>query len=313
MKKRSSGAQGASIMETQLTRRSLIYGTGLTAALTLLAGCAPAKENEPTSAADSGAQSAASTTATAAAFGTEGKLRAGMECSYVPFNWQVSVANEYTVPIENVAGTYADGFDVQVTKRVADALGLEPVVVKVEFDGLIEALANGQIDCIIAGMTATPEREESIDFSDPYFVSSFGLMVLKGSPYEKATSLADFAGASVMGTKASLLDTLIDEIPDVNHMLPANTVPDQLERLQSGACDAITFDVMNAEGMVAAHPDFVPIIFDKGKGFSQEIPVNVGIAKGQDEVLAQINAALAAFTEEQRAAEWQAATERQPA
>lgn len=288
-----------------VTRRSFLYGTGLTSAL-LMAGCglAPSNESAPEQAAEEEQTST---------FGTEGKLRAGMEVSYVPFNWQTSEENEYTIPIENVAGTFADGYDVQVTKLVAEGLGLEPVAVKVEFDGLIEALNNGQIDCIIAGMTDTPERSQSIDFSDPYFVSTFGLMVMKGSPYETATSLADFAGASVMGTKASLLDTLIDEIPDVKHELPANTVPDQLERLQNGACDAITFDVTNVDGMLAAHPDFVPIIFEEGKGFSQEIPINIGIAKGNEDTLQMINAILADFTEDDRAKAWAGAVERQPA
>lgn len=95
------------------------------------------------------------------------KIRIGMEAAYAPYNWQVSEASEYTIPIDNVQGAYADGYDVQIAKIVCKALGGEPVAVKQSFSGLIDSLNNGQIDLIIAGMSATPEREESVGFSDP--------------------------------------------------------------------------------------------------------------------------------------------------
>lgn len=90
-----------------------------------------------------------------------------MEAAYAPYNWQVSEASKYTIPIDNVQGAYADGYDVQIAKIVCKALGGEPVAVKQGFSGLIDSLNNGQIDLIIAGMSATPEREESVGFSDP--------------------------------------------------------------------------------------------------------------------------------------------------
>ncbi|MFR7670011.1 MAG: transporter substrate-binding domain-containing protein [Collinsella sp.] len=73
-------------------------------------------------------------------------------------------SQQYTIPIDNVQGAYADGYDVQIAKIVCKALGGEPVAVKQSFSGLIDSLNNGQIDLIIAGMSATPEREESVGF-----------------------------------------------------------------------------------------------------------------------------------------------------
>ena len=78
-----------------------------------------------------------------------GQLRVGMECAYAPNNWQESEASETNVPIENVPGAYAEGYDVQIARIIADQLGLELVVVKMDWDGLIEALNQGQIDAII--------------------------------------------------------------------------------------------------------------------------------------------------------------------
>lgn len=54
------------------------------------------------------------------------KIRIGMEAAYAPYNWQVSEASKYTIPIDNVQGAYADGYDVQIAKIVCKALGGEP-------------------------------------------------------------------------------------------------------------------------------------------------------------------------------------------
>ena len=69
-------------------------------------------------------------------------------------------------------------------------------------------------------MSATPEREESVGFSNPYFIGYFGLFVKEGSPYQNATKLSDFSGATVLGQKDTMLDTVIDEIPGVVHKNP---------------------------------------------------------------------------------------------
>ena len=75
-----------------------------------------------------------------------GQLRVGMECAYAPNNWQESEASDTNVPIENVTGAYADGYDVQWARIIADYLGLELVIVKMDWDGLIPALNEGNID-----------------------------------------------------------------------------------------------------------------------------------------------------------------------
>ena len=92
-----------------------------------------------------------------------GQLRVGMECAYAPNNWQESEASETNLPIENVPGAYAEGYDVQWVRIIADYLGLEPVIVKMDWDGLIPALNEGQIDLIVAGMMDTAERREDME------------------------------------------------------------------------------------------------------------------------------------------------------
>ena len=89
-----------------------------------------------------------------------GQLRVGMECAYAPSNWQESAASDTNVPVENVPGAFAEGYDVQIARIIADYLGLELVIVKMDWDGLIEALNQGQIDAIIAGMADTAARRD---------------------------------------------------------------------------------------------------------------------------------------------------------
>ena len=291
---------------SKLSRRDFLKLSGLASLSLGLTACGPAAQESAEDAAP--AEDAAST----ATFGDNGTLRVGMEAAYAPYNWQATAESEHTIPIENVSGAFADGYDVQIAKAVAEGLGLTPVAVKLEWDGLIEALGQGQIDVIIAGMTATPERKESIDFTEPYYVGTYGLMVQKGSPYENATSIQDFKGAAVLGQKDTLLDTVIDEIEGVNHLSPVPTVPDQISNLLAGSCDAITFDTGNIQSMTEAHPELVGIIFEDGNGFSEDVPVNIGLSKGQDDIVKQMNDILAAIPEDERQKIWAEAVERQP-
>ncbi|MBP3884317.1 MAG: transporter substrate-binding domain-containing protein [Olsenella sp.] len=296
-----------------VSRRSFVKLSGAGAlgivGASLLGACGPAAQG--TSSTSTGSSSGPN--ASSGTLGDGKTLRVGMEAAYAPYNWQVSAASDYTIPIQNVSGQYADGYDVQFAKVIASALGMEPVAVKMSFSGLIDSLNNGQIDIILAGMTATDERRQAIDFSDPYFVGRFGLLVKSNSPYVGATSLADFTGAAVLGQKDTLLDTVIDEIPDVKHLTPVDSVPSQLSQLAQGTCDAITYNTENTNGFLRSNPDLVAIQFPEGKGFSQTIPVNAGIAKGQDAVLKKINEAIATVPEEERTKMFDAAVERQPA
>ena len=281
-----------------LTRRGVLSAGALAAATVALAGCGAAPDGAQAEAAEGGSGSQT--------------LRVGMEAAYAPYNWQVTEASDTTLPIENVSGAYADGYDVQVAKHVAAALDREPVAVKLSFDGLIDALASGQIDVIIAGMAPTEERRQSIDFSDPYFEGTYGLFVREGSLYEDAKTLVDLSGASVVGQKGTKLDDIIDEIPGVVHMTPLPSVPNVLAALQQGAADAATYNMENEAAYLRSNPGIVPVRFDEGEGFPDVVTTGVGVAKGNDDMLAAINGALADLSDAERQELWDGAVERQP-
>ena len=243
-----------------------------------------------------------------------GQLRVGMECAYAPNNWQESEASDTNVPIENVPGAYAEGYDVQWARIIADYLGLELVIVKMDWDGLIPALNEGQIDAIIAGMMDTAARREAINFSSPYHATEYGMMVNAGSPFENAKTIQDFKGASVLGQKDTALDTVIDQINGVEHLTAVSSIPDMVARLQQGACDAIVVNVENAPAYMQANPGFVLITFAEGDGF--ELPAKgscVGLRYDDNDLLTLVNEALAGVEQAQRDEMWNTAADKAPA
>ena len=243
-----------------------------------------------------------------------GQLRVGMECAYAPNNWQESEPTDTNVPIDNVDGAYAEGYDVQWAKIIADYLGLELVIIKMDWDGLIPALNAGQIDAIIAGMMDTAARREAINFSNAYHETQYGMMVLEGSPFANAVSIQDFSGASVLGQKDTALDTVIDQIEGVNHLTPVASVPDMLARLKQGTCDAITVNVENSPAYMEANPEFVLITFEEGNGF--ELPAKgacVGIRYDDNVLVELVNEALATMDQAARDEMWATAEANAPA
>lgn len=111
-----------------------------------------------------------------------GTLKVAMECAYAPFNWTDSSAPSLgAVPIsgEGKDGLYANGYDVQIAKYIANKLGMSLEIYAIEWDGLIPALDAGTVDAIIAGMSPTAEREEQIDFTDVYYSSNLVVIYKK--------------------------------------------------------------------------------------------------------------------------------------
>ena len=233
------------------------------------------------------------------------QLRVGMECAYAPSNWQESAATDTNVPVENVAGAYAEGYDVQIARILADQLGKELVIVKLSWDGLIDA--------IVAGMMDTAERRESINFSDPYKETIYSMMVLAGSPYENAASIQDFSGAAVLGQQGTALDDVIDQIEGVEHLSPVGSVPDMISRLQQGTCDAIVINEESAPGYLASNPDFRLITFSEGNGFT--LPAKgacVALRTSDTDLFAQLNEILATIDSDARTEMWNTAVANQP-
>ena len=240
-------------------------------------------------------------------------LRIGMECGYAPFNWTQQDDTNGAVAIEG--GGYANGYDVQIAKQVAEGLGKELVIVKTEWDGLVPAVQSGVIDGIIAGMSPTAERKEKIDFTDNYYVSDLVVVVRADSEYANATSIQDFAGATLTAQLNTFHDTVIDQIEGVNHVTAMTDFPSMRVALESGIIDGYVSERPEGISAAAANSAFAYVGFAVEDGFQYEIndaAIAMGIKK-DSALTAEVNKVLAGISQEERDSLMADAIAQQPA
>ena len=239
----------------------------------------------------------------------------GLEAAYAPFNWTTTTTSEFSHPLDGQPGTYADGYDVVIAQIIAEALGAELVIKQIDWDGLIPSLDSGNIDLIIAGMSPTPVRAESVLFTDEYFRSEQVMVVLNTGNYANATTLADFSGARVVAQQGTLQDDLIDQIPSVNHLTPLATYAFLLQEVVSGTADAFVAELPVAQAMAATNSNISIIQFAEGDGFTvtdEEVIVSIALRLVDTPLRDRINEILADISMSERTEMMTAALNRQP-
>ncbi len=247
-----------------------------------------------------------------AAIKASGVLRIGMECDYAPFNWMVTEPTETSEKIQG--GGYADGYDVYFSRKIAEELGVEVEIVKLEWSGLTLALESGTIDLIIAGMSPTEERKQTVDFTNAYYTGKKVIVVRNDSKYLNAKSLEDFSGATLSAQLNSLHYDLIDQVPGAIKGMPYENSPAKILAVQTGVLDGFIEDIDVAKAIVESNPDLAYVVFDEGKGFVVEeskITNAIGCRKGSD-MVEFINGILDTVSTEEREALMEKARKSQP-
>lgn len=244
--------------------------------------------------------------------GEGGTFKVGMEADYPPFNWTQIDKSNGAVPIDG-AKEYAGGYDVEIAKKIAEGLGKELVIVKTDWEGLGPALISGKIDAIVAGMSPTAERKESIDFSDNYYESDLVIVVQKGGAYENATKLSDFAGAKITAQLNTFHYSVIDQIEGVNKQTAMNNFTAMRVALESGAIDGYVSERPEGVSATAANDKFAMVVFEDGFETSpDDTAIAVGVKKDSD-MTEDINKILAGIPEEERLKIMGEAIKNQPA
>ena len=266
------------------------------------------------------------TTATAAADASstgveDGVLTIAMECAYAPYNWTQGDDSNGAVPISNVPGSYANGYDVMIGKKIAEANGWKLEVIQSDWDSLVPGVQTGIFDAVIAGQSMTAERSEQVDFAGPYFYASIVCVTKKDSPFANAKSIADLAGGKCTAQIATIwYDQCLPQIEGANVQTAAETAPAMLMALETGSVDFICTDMPTAQGAVAAYPDMTILDFSGTDGdfqFSDEVRaenVNIGVSvkKGNTELKNMIDSVLSTITADDMNALMQQAIAIQP-
>ena len=235
----------------------------------------------------------------------DGVLTIAMECAYAPYNWMQGDDSNGAVPISNVPGSYANGYDVMIGKKIAEANGWQLEVIQADWDSLVPGVQTGIYDAVIAGQSMTAERSEQVDFAGPYFYASIVCVTKKDSPYATATSIADLAGGKCTAQIATIwYDQCLPQIDGALVQTAAETAPAMLMALETGSVDFICTDMPTAQGAVAAYPDMTILDFSGTDGdfqFSDEVRaenVNIGVSvkKGNTELKNMIDSVLSTMT-----------------
>ncbi|MEX2474444.1 transporter substrate-binding domain-containing protein [Marinobacter sp.] len=136
------------------------------------------------------------------------------------------------------------GFDMEIIREVADRAGFEIDLNTMDFNGIIPALQTGNVDIAIAGITITDERQEIVDFSDPYYDS--GLRILVRTSNDDVQEIADLEGKKI-GTKigSTSYDYLMKSLDENDGVTPYPGSSDMYMALMSRAVDAVFYDAPN--------------------------------------------------------------------
>lgn len=229
-------------------------------------------------------------------------LRVAMECGYAPYNWTQPTDANGAVQIAD-SNDYAYGYDVMMAKLIAEKLGYDLQIVKLDWDSLVPAVLSGTVDCAIAGQSITSDRLQMVDFTSPYYYASIICLVNAGSKYENAQGVQDLAGASCTSQLGTIwYDVCLPQIPDANILPAQESAPAMLVALNSGRVDVVCTDMPTGQAALVAYPNMRLLDFaGSGDDFQvseEEINIGISVRKGNSELLDAMNSVLDTLTVE---------------
>ena len=237
-----------------------------------LAACGNTSETSDSSATDS---AATTTTDKLQEIKDSGKLVMGTSADYPPYEWHLIKDGKDEII----------GFDIDIAQAIADELGVELEVKDMDFDGLIPALTTGKIDIIIAGMNATEERKQSVDFTDVYYTQT-DIVVIRKEDADKFTSEDSLKTAALATQKATVQETyLLETFPDaeIQSVPKWNTA---IMSLTTGKVDAVMMVDTVAKQFIAQNDDLMVANFDIN---STPNAAAIAVAKNGGDFLETVN------------------------
>ncbi|MCS4503194.1 ABC transporter arginine-binding protein 1 [wastewater metagenome] len=154
-------------------------------------------------------------------------IRIATEGAYPPFNF-IDESGE------------VKGFDVDIARALCEEMEADCKLVTQDWDGIIPGLINGKYDAIIASMSITPERQEAVTFSAPYYSNKLQFIAPKDSDFDPT---ADLEGMTIGAQRATIAaQWLADNLGDSVDIKRYDTQENAFLDLASGRLDAILAD-----------------------------------------------------------------------
>ncbi len=201
-------------------------------------------------------------------------LTFGTNAEFPPFEYVAS---------QGVIGEF-DGIDMAIAKKIGEENNMTAKIENMEFDSLLIALQNGQIDATIAGMTVTKERQEQVDFSTPYYKATQVMIVKEDSTIQKAADMADKKIVVVQGYTGETC------VKDMGFKYEAfKKGAETILELTNGKCDVVVLDSATAQKYIKDNKGLK--IVEDPEAFEAE-EYAIAVKKGNTELLNKINASI---------------------
>ena len=245
----------------------------MTMAVSALTACGSGAD-KTTGADVTGTENAEAADNAAAVTKTEGVLTFGTNAEFPPFEF---------VAASGVIDQY-DGIDIAIAKQIAEENGMTAAIENMEFDSLLIALENGQIDAAIAGMTVTEDRKKSADFSIPYYTATQVMIVKEDSDIAAAADMADKKICVVQGYTGEIC------VQDMGYSYEAfKKGTEAIMELVNGKCDVVVIDSATAQKYVNDN-EGLKIVEDASAFESEEYAI--AVKKGNTALLDMLNTAI---------------------
>jgi len=208
-----------------------------------------------------------------------GELVVGVSADYKPYEFHAIVdGNDEIV-----------GFDIEIARAIADNLGVDLVLKDMDFMGLLPALQAGSVDIVLAGMQATEERKQSVDFSLPYFTEKNVFVTKKENVAvfkDKAALSHQQIGVQQGTTQEQAALVLATEVEGL-HIMPTSNFLDVVQQVKNETVAGMIMSDIAAEVALVHMPE---LAIDRSIMPNYDAAgASVAIAKGQPDLLAVIN------------------------
>ncbi len=230
----------------------------------------------------------------------DGILTVAMECAYAPYNWSQPDDANGAVPIVNAPGSYANGYDVMMAKKLCEANGWELEVMQLDWDSLVPAVQNGTVDAVIAGQSMTADRMEMVDFAGPYLYATIVCLTKADSALANAAGISELSGTCTSQLGTIWYDTCLPQIENADIQAAAESAPAMLMALETGMVDFVCTDMPTAQGALVAYDDFTLLDFagteDDFEVSDEDVNIGISVMKGNTVLKDAMDAVLSTMT-----------------
>lgn len=207
-----------------------------------------------------------------------GQLVLGTSADYPPYEFPITTDNGN----EKIVG-----FDISIAEEIAKDLGVELVIKNLDFSGLLDALNSNNVDLILSGISPTEERKNSIDFSNIYYTAK-NVLLIQDSNKDSIKSINNLDKLNIGVQLGSIQASIANEILKNSKIKSLIRIPELVLELDTGKVDAIVTESPVAEQYSKINPSLHILDLDE-LNQTGEMGSAIGIKKGQQEFLNQIN------------------------